>query len=248
MSSPLRLVPPPGIRRGARALALLAGLCALASCGPGGPEQLVALEETIDFGQVCVGQEVERQIHLRNDGPQGVVLTAVTPSCPCLKADPSFQRSLGPREQGVVRVRLVTQDLHAGRLHQKFVDVLSDDPRAPRIRVNVQGEIEERVTVAPPTLRVDAADAAGKGQPRRIRIRTTTGYQVRVDRVEITNPLWFSVETVAVSEGLDALLKVSVDPARRGVVNEHVRFFVTTSGRDLPELRHELLVRIEGAW
>ncbi len=221
---------------------------ALAACGGERADHLVALDRALAFGRVPVGQEVERVLRLRNDGARGVVLTAVTPSCPCLHPDGSFRRSLGPHEEVEIRVRLVTRDLRGGRLEHKYVDVLSDDPKAPRLRVPVEGEIEERLTLAPTSIRVGPEDADGRGEPRRLKVRAKAGYALRVERVELTNPTWFAAEVVPVAEGLDVLVRVLPDPRRRGAVNEHLRLWVLSSSPGQPELRHDLIAVIQGAW
>lgn len=224
---------------------------ALPACGPESAGRLVALPDALDFGLVSLGTSAERRVRLRNEGRQGVVLTATAPSCACIKVDPNYQRSLMPGDEVELRVNLVAVDVPPGRLEHKFLDVRSDDPDAPVLRVPLRGEIEDRVGIAPRRVVVGPADAAGKSEPRRLRVRTVNGYAATWERTEITNPAWFEVSiepTTDGSAGFDAVLRIKPDPARRGPVNEHVRIYVSTSKAERPEQRHDLLVTIQGEW
>jgi hypothetical protein len=113
----------------------------------------------------------------------------------------------------------------------------------------VFGEIERRLEVSPKLIRVGAEDAAGRSEPRRIKLRVPKGYSMTVTKSEVMRPDWFELkEEIHPGEGIDFLLSVKPDPTRRGPVDTYVRFFVTVSGKGLPPVEYEEPVMIQGTW
>lgn len=237
-------------------LAVLSGAALLAAvpiallhggCGAHA-DHLVASVERIDFGLVAHGPDFERRVTVKNEGRRSVVLTAVAPSCKCLVIDPGYRRSLQPEESTELVVRLVTAHVPPQKLEGKFVSVRSDDAVVPELRIPVIGEIETRIVTTPQQILVGAADAAGRGEPRRIKLRLAKGYTATV-RKEVLRPDWFELKDEMQPDGsVDYLLTVKPDPARRGPVDTFVRFFVTVSGKGITPVDYEEKVLIQGTW
>lgn len=240
--------PPRHGRRAGRTAALVAWGLLLAACSRGA-DHLTASVERLDFGLVEHGREATQTLRVKNEGRRTVVLSAVAPSCKCLSVDPTFKRSLGPDEETDVVVRLTTAHVPAQNLMGKSIHVVSDDPGAPVLIVPVFGEIVSLLSVSPELVRVGADDAAGRGEPRRIRLRTAHGFTAALRDVEILRPDWFETQVETVPEGIDVLLRVRPDPTRRGKVDTFVRFHVTVSGRGLPAHDYDdRRVTIQGEW
>jgi hypothetical protein len=236
--------------RSGRTAALLGlpALLLLASCG-GGAGHLTASVESLDFGRVEHGAEPERRFEVKNEGARSVVISAIDPSCKaCLRVEPGWRRSLGPGEKTEVVVHLTTALVPAQKLEGKSLHVVSDDEKTPLLQIPVHGEIETRVTLSPQLVRVGPGDGAGRGEPRRVRLRPGQGYVVTVDKVEVLRPDWFEAPLEKVPEGIDVLLTFKPDPARRGPVDTFVRLHTTVTGRGLPPQKYELTILIQGTW
>ena len=237
--------------RVARGFLLSAGLALLvgsAGCSHRS-DHLTASVERIDFGLVEHGREATQTFRVKNEGQRTVVLSAVAPSCKCLSVDPTFRRSLGPDEETDVVVRLTTAHVPAQKLEGKSIHVVSDDATMPVLVVPVFGEIVSLLTVSPELVRVGAGDAAGRGEPRRIRLRTAPGFTAELRSVENLKPDWFETKMEAVPEGIDLLLSVKPDPTRRGPVDTFVRLHVTVTGRGLPPVDYDdKRITIRGEW
>ena len=246
----LRSFPARAPRRRATSVRIAAPLLFLLATGCGkDADHLVASVDSIDFGVVAHGRDSEQRVKVTNEGRHSVVLTAAAPSCACLVVDPTFQRSLRPDESTEIVVRLTTAHVPAQKLEGKYVSVRSDDAAVPELKIPVYGEIEARLTVAPKILVISAADGAGRGQPRRIKMRVAPGYTAHVTKKEILRTDWFAVTEERQPDGsIDFVLTVKPDPARRGVVDTYVRFFVTVTGKGLPPVNYEETVLVKGTW
>jgi hypothetical protein len=212
-------------------------------------DHLVASVERIDFGLVPHGRDSEQRVTVRNEGRRSVVLTAAAPSCACLVIDPTFQRSLRPDESTELVVRLTTAHVPAQKLEGKYISVRSDDAAVPELKIPVFGEIEARLTLAPKVVVMSAADGAGRGQPRRVKMRVAPGYTAQVTKKEVLRPDWFGLTEERQPDGtIDFVLTVKPDPARRGPVDTFVRLVVTVTGKGLPPVNYDEQVLIKGTW
>jgi hypothetical protein len=234
----------------ARCARIAASLLFLVATGCGkDADHLVASVERIDFGLVAHGRDSEQRVKVTNEGRHSVVLTAAAPSCACLAVDPTFQRSLRPDESTELIVRLTTAHVPAQKLEGKYISVRSDDAAVPELKIPVYGEIEARLTVAPKIIVISAADGAGRGQPRRIKMRIAPGYPAAVTKVEVLRTDWFAHKEERQPDGsIDIVLTVKPDPARRGPVDTFVRLFVTVTGKGLPPVNYEEMVLVKGTW
>lgn len=229
-------------------LVLLLGTAGLLKGCGGGSGHLTASAQTLDFGLVVHGQDVVRSVRVSNEGPRGVVLTAAIPSCKCLVLDPSFQRSLQPGESTEIRITLESGTVSPQKFQHKRLEVRSDDPAMPVLFVMLHGEIVPRLTVVPTMLRVGPDDAAGRGEPRHIKVRAPQGITAEVLTSTLSHPAWFTLTPEATPEGIDLVLRVTPDATRRGLVDARLKLRVRVSGGGLPPSVLEPEVRIQGTW
>jgi hypothetical protein len=231
------------------AVLLLAGGAAAFLLRGGSAGRLTAAPDVLDFGLVAHGDEPTLSLRVTNEGPRGVMLTTAHPSCACLVVDPSYQKSLMPGERTEIRVTLASGLVPPQKLERKYLEVRSSDPRMPVLMVPLRGEIVQRVRVEPAIVRVGPEDAAGRGEPKRIRVRAATGFTAKVLGVELTQPEWFSYEAKAAEGGgIDVFLHVKPDPARRGAVQSMLRLQVEAQGPSGPPITYPLVVSIQGSW
>lgn len=228
--------------------ALLGVAFALHGCGGSGGGRLHADPAVLVFGDVVKGEQTVRTLRVTNGTDHGVILTAAAPSCACLVPDPTYQRSLQPGESTEIRVRLESDRVHPQSLAGKTFTVSADDPDTPAIVIPVTGRILAWLDVKPTAIRVGADDAAGRGQPRRIGVRVPEGMTAKVVKSELSHPTWFTLTPEPKPEGLDLLLGVTPDPARRGAVDATLRLEVQVSGRGLAPQTLTAEVRIQGTW
>ncbi|MFM8981061.1 MAG: DUF1573 domain-containing protein [Planctomycetia bacterium] len=229
------------------ALALALGLCTLLG-GCGGPGRLEADQRVLDFGRIVKGQAAERSVRITNGSRRAVLLTAAIPSCKCLVVDPSFQRSLQPGESTSIRVRLESWVVPAQKFTGKHLDVRSDDPEVQALIVALHGEIVERLSVTPAQLRVGPDDAAGRGEPRRVRVRTPPGCRAEVEEAVVSHPEALAFVPEPAEGGLDLVLQVKGGATLRGPLEATLRLKVRVSGCDLPPETSTHEVRIQGTF
>lgn len=226
--------------------ALLALCLLLAGCG--GPGRLEADQRVLDFGRTIKGQVAERSVRITNGSRRPVLLTAAIPSCPCLVVDDSFQRSLQPGESTTIRVRLESWVVPAQKFTGKHLDVRSDDPEVQALIVALHGEIVDRLSVTPAQLRVGPDDAAGRGEPRRVRVRTPPGCQAAIEEALVSRPDVLAFAPEPAEGGLDLVLQVKGGAALRGPLEATLRLKVRVTGCDLPPETSTHEVRIQGSF
>ena len=218
------------------------------ACG-GSAGHLTASADRLDFGDVPTGEPASRTVRVKNESRRAVLLTAAFPSCACLRAEWLGSRSLQSGEETTVRVSLVSDNLPAGKLGNKTLEVRSDDADVPVLVVALDGTIISTLSVTPEILRVGADDAAGKGQARVVKLRTAKGYRLTIQgAVEASPPEWFQVAQKPVPDGIDLLVNVTKDPTRRGVVNAKIVLKVLVDGGKLPPRVEERTLSIQGTW
>lgn len=187
-------------------LALLVGVTAgCAATAPGGElvppsgVQLIALEDTHDFGTVESGPVVTHTFKLKNLGPNTIDITSVTGACGCTAVLASTS-TLAPGEEGGVEVALDTYKLAGPQ--SKTVTVRSNDVVRPELVLTMHGTVATDVKVAPGRLYLGRLPAGAV-------------VSQHVD-VEVARP---DVEITSVSSDSERLsVQTSpLDPPQRGV-------------------------------
>lgn len=125
----------------ARHLAILTLLLILAPtaapAAPDGGPAAAVVEPVIDVGEVPVGEPVEAEFQIRNDGDQPLEISHVRPSCGCTVAE--FDEVIAPGATGSVRARVDTENLVGP--NAKSITVYTNDAASPRIRLTLKSDV-----------------------------------------------------------------------------------------------------------
>jgi hypothetical protein len=123
-------------------LLLLAGLLAGATPTPSpapaaGPR--IAIDPLrVDLGRVLTHRTLTRPIHVRNTGPQDLVIERVTSSCDCTVAR-GYDTVVKPGRSTTLRLSLDTRDT-PGRVVRSLV-IHSNDPTRPQVELKVEAMV-----------------------------------------------------------------------------------------------------------
>ena len=115
---------------------------------PSGVE-LVALEDSHDFGTVDNGPVVSHTFKLKNYGPDTIEIKSVKSACGCTAVLASTPE-LAPGEEGGVEVALDTYKLTGEQA--KTITVKSSDPVRPELPLTLHGFVATDMRVTPPRL------------------------------------------------------------------------------------------------
>jgi hypothetical protein len=145
-------------RRVAR-IAVAAAAFALSSCVAVAPNesttapptgvQLVALDQTHDFGTIDNGPVVTHTFKLKNYGPSSIEIRSVESTCGCTAILASTPE-LAPGAEGGVEVALDTYKLSGEQA--KTITVKSNDPIRPELPLTLHGFVATDMRAAPARL------------------------------------------------------------------------------------------------
>jgi hypothetical protein len=110
-----------------------------------GPQADVA-QPSHDFGRVTEGDKLTHVFTLSNGGDAPLVVDKVTTSCGCTAAVIK-EKTVPPGGQTEIRVELNTTN-RPGRQH-KSADVMTNDPKSPRTRLEIQAEVVPQLAFEP---------------------------------------------------------------------------------------------------
>ncbi|MGQ9591421.1 MAG: DUF1573 domain-containing protein [Planctomycetota bacterium] len=132
-------------------MAFAFALLAVPSALPGG----VALHpRVVDFGDRGHDERPSATLSLRNDGTAPVKVLAVEKTCDCLAISPrSIPAPIPPGGSAVLEVSMASGRA-IGAL-EKYIDIRTDDPRAPSIRVPVRMRVFDGFSIEPRELHFD---------------------------------------------------------------------------------------------
>jgi len=225
---------------------LLASL--LAGCGNGGPDHLAVSPTHIDFGRMLQGDVAEQSVTLTNGGPDTVTITGTSFNCSCFKLHP-FGRLLHAGEARTLTVRFFSGDVGTGPLRGKRLDIVSTDPKQPRLQVELVGEIVRTLTVLPGKLKLGTLGDPPSLKPKIVRVRPGPGMTVELVRHRIHPEDQLQVEVTALDGGFDFSVRWA-PPATQGqghfLGSLEIRTRVTGPEFEARELEH--VVRIHGEW
>lgn len=133
-----------------------------------------------DFGRVVTGEPVRHEFRFRNDGDRPLAIGEVKAACGCATAG-DYKKSIPPGETGKVPVSLDTKKV-AGKV-RKIVEVTTNDPKRPTVRLQLAGEVVPPVQVDPPAAAFGALKEDGK-QTRVLRIVNNTAKPLKLGPVK----------------------------------------------------------------
>ncbi|HET6385640.1 MAG TPA: DUF1573 domain-containing protein [Armatimonadota bacterium] len=175
------------------------------------------------------GDVAHYRLRIRDDGGAALHVLDVVPSCGCTTV--SFDRVIAPGHIGVIRADLQTQAYWESAIRQ--IDVLTDDPHAPRTTIILAAEIVPAVTVSPSAIVTVHYD---NQQPIE---RTFTLHVEGPSHLTLDpNPSVSGPVTAHLSAGADSrtwTVTVVLDPPADGA-NVDGRVLVAAVGRPLPPI------------
>ena len=158
----------------------------------------IQFDKTIyDFGTTSLVQSVTGSFTVENPGDAELDLQKPSTTCGCTVAevDPS---KLKPGEKGLLRFTMNVSNVH-GRA-QKFINVPSNDPAQPSVRLTVQVDVKQLLEVTPQDVRLGM-----------VPLGTTTNVTIQVKRTDGQKLNLTRVQTVQTN--LTARLEPGDDPA-----------------------------------
>jgi Protein of unknown function (DUF1573) len=114
--------------------------------GRGASEPKIKLDgPRLDFGTVVFGQRISHAFTVRNDGDAPLLLQEVSSPCECFHAD--FDKTIGPRQSGRIKVDIDTADLKG----PVFLTVMvrTNDPQQRVAPIQIKGFVNGPVMILP---------------------------------------------------------------------------------------------------
>ncbi|MBN2561815.1 MAG: DUF1573 domain-containing protein [Phycisphaerae bacterium] len=93
----------------------------------------------IDFGEVWVGQPVDKEFQFRNTGTETLKLVEVQPRCSCSKVD-GYTGEVAPGASGVIPFLVDTKGKSGGPM-EEWVRIKTNDPSQPELKITLTGTI-----------------------------------------------------------------------------------------------------------
>lgn len=213
-------------------LALVLGAVALLAYGCGNEDagHLRVSERRIDFGRILWGDLARHVLVIENRGDKDVTITHTAFNCSCFKLRP-FLHTLHPGESRELEVTFVSGAVAPGPIHGKQLQIVTDDPEAGRIIVDLLGDIVPSMTFVPEPVDLGPLDRPESRKPHVLKLRPGPDMHVELLRWRVEPESALEVEKTDVEGGVDFTIRLTRDPP-------------TTQGRFLGWL--ELHVRVEG--
>ncbi len=150
---------------------------------PAAAAKLIFEESTHDFGTLGQRQKVKHIFKFRNDGDALLVIDNVKASCGCTGTLLS-QSEIPPGEAGEIEVTFKSQ-MSSGK-KKKSIDVSSNDPENPSVRLYITADISVPVEVRPRSLYW----TADKGEPssRTVQLLYQPDHETKIVKLESSSP------------------------------------------------------------
>ncbi len=201
-----------------------------------GPRIHVA-EPAHDFGNVMQGELRDHTFRIENAGDQDLDIDYLRPNCGCAVArmmygDPPAEVQipknfligsrplvrLKPNEHVDVEVRYDSSG-QPPRTLRKHIEVLSSDPLAPRLRLELIAHVQLSVTIEPRQLAFDFVPR-GVGATRESIVRVSPGIDMTLTGVENENEV-FGAELEKIEDENGAAWRVKVSVAKDAPAGNH---------------------------
>ena len=169
--------------------------------------QIFAEKPSFDFGKVENRSPIQHTYTLTNRGDDPLEIKQVKPGCGCTVAHLSTN-VIAPRTSTELKVSL---DLAGKRgMQNKYINVFSNDPLQPKLRLELKGVALPDVEVTPKRLFFGVIEP-GQRHERKVKISTYLDNQLQVESVRSSNPI-FEVEMVEEKPGQSYALLVRAGP------------------------------------
>jgi hypothetical protein len=207
-------------------LAALPTVPAAVRAAEDGPTAVVA-EPIFDAGQVPVGEPVEAEFTIENQGTAPLEITRVQPACGCTVAE--YDETIAPGASG--RVAAVVDTTSIVGPNAKAITIYTNDPENPRIQLTVKSDVRPFLTLDPGYARFTSFVHDDRDQTNPQVLWTSDFEALEITGVESPQP-WIEVayrpagETERVAGGTGKQWRIDVTLAAEapvGPVAEHVR-------------------------
>jgi len=91
-----------------------------------------------DFGLVNEGEEIKYNFEIKNKGIRELIIRKMDPSCSCISIKPK-RFKLRQQKTTLINITITTQG-YKGQ-HNETITVISNDPKNPRMKLYIQGEV-----------------------------------------------------------------------------------------------------------
>jgi len=190
----------PSCRLVSAAIFALFAVCPLLSADP----RIVCNQPVYHFGTVQGHDSVEHTFRLRNDGDSVLIIERVRTGCGCTTTRLA-QRKIQPGKEVELTTRLSLKG-RTGQQH-KSIYVHSNDPKSPRYRLELAGEVRRAIEVRPLGIAFGeiAEDAVTE---KKVHIVSTTATPFHITGIETNDSFWWNISMEPIEEGRKYELKV----------------------------------------
>ena len=211
-----------------------------------------------DFGRVRFGVNQEARFRIRNNSDRAVTVRSAKANCACfaLKRPPTVRLSAGEETEIVLLMR--SSMTAPTKFRGKRLEVETDHPNAPIVRVPLEGEIYAPFWVEPKSLDVGmVGDEESDFEAHRIAIHQERGFEVKLEtRLEgyengwrADHPQLLDVTSEQIDDGVALLVRLRKD-GRTSVnqIRSGITIALRVSGADMPEEQVFKRIDIRGNW
>ncbi len=214
--------------------ALLAAAALLIFAAPAafaqGLPAIATTPTTLDYGVMEQHEAKSQDLTISNVGDIDLLIRRVTSSCGCTAAAPAKEK-LAPGESTVIAVTFNSESYQGEQL--KYLDILSNDPRKPKLEIPIKAMVHVPVITYPPKgirlINVRAGSEVGSG---------VVFSTMDVEKLELKPVRWnkdlFSFriyENYQDKPNQTAVYFTFAEDAPRGSFNEIVRFETNVPGQ-----------------
>lgn len=191
-------------------------------------------ETSFDFGEILEGTEVKHDFLVKNTGTSPLQVRNVVTNCDCIKTE--YDSEVAPGKQGKISVKVDSRGY--GGAFLKFINVSSNDPIRPQLRLNLKGMVQPLVTLEPGNL-ISFDGVAGRMVAKTVDLKSTTVKVFRITRMETDLKDAISYKLEPVAEGKHYRLTVE-NKLAEGIYDGFIKLVT-----DLPE-KPEIKIVVKG--
>ena len=172
--------------------------------------------------------------HFTNTGKTPVKIGELEVACDCVSAEVA-KKDFAPGETGEIKVTFAIEGRDG--LHQKTIQVLSDDPARPSTTLELTVNIREPVRLTPAVLWWKIGDEA---KTQKIHLTVSEIRPTNFTAVDCTDPNW-KVELKVVTPGRDYFIEAT--PRDTSKANSALIILTTNPERDAPAFTARIRVQ-----
>ncbi len=182
-----------------------------ASAGAGAKPIISCEQPKFDFGEVAQGRKIFHEFVVANKGTANLSITALQPSCGCMIA----QLTLNIVPPGKTTTITMTFDSvqFTGPIH-KTLDIVSNDPATPALRLDITGSITAHYQVTPDSIDFQRVHWKS-GYETRIVVHGLNGHEPVIASATFDTDVPFDVSYGKKSDSDDDIISLKLKPASK---------------------------------